>query len=113
MEQLLRGCYLLLIVWQAAWLGYLPEPAGPELGWLGLAVAAPLCLSLKGIWRADPKGINWASYLLIPYFLFGVTEAWSNATQRSAALLQLALVCTCLVLIGIINHRLTRAARAR
>jgi uncharacterized membrane protein len=113
MPALLRWSYLSLILWQAAWLGYLPQPWGPGFGWWALVLAAPLLLTLRGVWRTDPKGINWASYLLILYFLLGVSETWSSPDQRPAALLQLALVSVCLVAIGLINRRLTRAARSR
>jgi uncharacterized membrane protein len=113
MPGLLRWSYLSLIIWQAAWLGWLPAPNGPALGWWGLLVTAPLLLTLRGVWRTDPKGINWASYLLILFFLLGVSEAWSSPAQRPAALLQLLLVCSCLAAIGLINRRLTRAVRGR
>jgi uncharacterized membrane protein len=113
MPRLLRWCYVALFAWQAAWLGYLPEPYGPNLGWPGLLIAAPLLLALKGIWQTDPRGINWASYLLILYFLLGVSEAWSAPAQRAAALFQLLLVCFCLVLIGGINRSASRTSRHR
>lgn len=113
MTQLLRWAYFALIVWQATWLGYLPDPLGPGLGWLGLVASAPLLLCVRDVWKADPRGINWASYLLILYFLLGVSEAWSSPLQRGPALLQLALVCLCLFAIGVINRRLTRAVRSR
>jgi uncharacterized membrane protein len=111
MPTLLRWCYFLLLAWQALWLGYLPPPSGPGLGVWGLVATTPLLLPLRGVWRTDPRGINWASYLLILYFLLGVSEAWSNPGQRPAALLQLLLVCTCLTAIGVINRRLTRVLR--
>ena len=75
MPKLLRWCYLLLIAWQAIWLGYLSPPYGPGLGLWGVLVSTPLLLTLKGVWRTDHKGINWASYLLILYFVLGVSEA--------------------------------------
>ena len=111
MPGLLRWSYLGLIAWQAIWLGYLPEPLGPALGWIGLVITAPLLLTVGGIWQADARGINWASYLLILYFLLGVSEARSNPAQRIPALLQLVLVCTCLTTIGLINYRRRRMAR--
>ena len=113
MPTLLRWSYVLLIGWQVTWLGYLPTPSGPELGLWAALLSAPLLLAVRGVWRTDPKGINWASYLLIMYFLLGVAEAWASSGGRAAALLQLALVCVCLIAIGIINRRLTRAVRSR
>ena len=113
MSQLLRWCYLALIFWQIIWLGFLVTPHGPQLGWWSLMISAPLLLTLRGVWNTDPKGINWASYLLLFYFMLGVSEAWSSPDQRIAALTQLALVCTCLTTIILTNLRLKRALRGQ
>lgn len=111
MSHLLRWCYLALIVWQAAWLGYLPAPFGPALGIWGALTALPLALMLRGIWLTQPNGINWASYLLIFYFMLGVGEAWSNPGQQLAALVQVSLVCICFTAVVAINLERKRAAQ--
>lgn len=111
MESLLRGAYLALIAWQLIWHSLLPAPLGAGLIWVGLLAMAPLLLTLRGVLRVDHRGINWASYLLLPYFLVAVMEAWSNAPQQVPALVQLGLVCCCLACIGLINRRRSRRAR--
>ncbi len=111
MSHLLRWCYLALIAWQAVWLGYLPSPLGPALGLWGALTALPLALMLNGVWLTRPDSINWASYLLIFYFMLGVGEAWSNPGQRLPALAQLLLVCICFITIVAINLERKRALR--
>lgn len=108
MGLVLRGAYLALLAWQVAWHGLLPEPAGSESPVLALGAALPLLLPLRGVLRLRARGVTWASYLLILYLMVGVTESWSNPSQRAAALVQVGLVCVCLAAVVYFNRRQAR-----
>lgn len=109
MPLVLRSAYLALTAWQIIWFVLLPTPLGPRLAVLGLVAAAPLLLAMRTVMVLNRRGINWVSYLLIPYFLVGVMEAWSNPPQRMAAMVQITLTCACLAAIGLINRQRGRA----
>ena len=43
--------------------------------------------------KASDRGLAWGMFLMMIYFIIGVTETWSNAEQRIAAVVQTALAC--------------------
>ncbi len=110
---LLRTSYLALLAWQWVWHAIVPQPAGSRKIWLAALLTLPLLLTLRGVIRVETRSINWSSYLLLPYVLIGVMEAWSQADQRLVALVQTALVVVCGLSIGLINRQRSRARRSR
>jgi uncharacterized membrane protein len=105
MDLAVRLSYAANLAWQVAWHALLPRPMGSQLPWLALLALAPLLLPLAGVMRLQPRSITWASYLLLLYFVAGVTEAWSNPPQRLAALVQIVLACSCIALMDTFSHR--------
>ena len=51
----------------------------------------PLLLPLKGILQGRSRSMTLAAYLVVLYFIIGITEAWSNDLQRHAAAMQIVL----------------------
>ena len=43
--------------------------------------------------KARQSGLTWGMFLMMIYFIIGVTETWSNTEQRIAAAVQTALAC--------------------
>ncbi len=112
MPRFLRGAYLALTAWQLVWFALLPPPTGAQLPWLAAVAITPLLLTLRGVLALRPRTLGWIPYLLIPYFLVAVTEAWSNPPQRLPALVQLVLVTSCVVAIGSLNRSPTQRRKA-
>jgi uncharacterized membrane protein len=107
-SRLLRLSYLATAAWQIIWHGLLPPPLGARLPWLAVLALVPLLLPLRGLIALQTRAITWAAYLLLFYFTVAVMEAWSNPEQRLAALVQTALVTSCLVSIVLFNRRQAR-----
>jgi uncharacterized membrane protein len=102
---LLIGCYLGVFAWQFVWHGLLPAPHGNASWLLATLAALPLLLPAGGILRARRNGMVWGAFLLVIYFLAGVMEAWSNPPQRSAALVQIGLVCGYICAVMLLSRR--------
>lgn len=83
--------WLALMGWQIAWHGLLEPPLGNRSWILVLLATAPLLALTRGVWLARERSYFWAMFLVMLYFLVAVTEAWSNAEQRFAAIVQLLL----------------------
>lgn len=90
-RRLVQYSWLALLAWQITWHGLLPLPLGSRSWLLALLAAAPLALLTRGVWQARHRSYFWAMFLVMLYFMAGVTEAWSNADQRAAAMLQVFL----------------------
>lgn len=105
MSLAVRIAYVANLAWQIAWHALLPRPMGSQLPWLALLALAPLLLPLAGVMRLRPRSMTWASYLLLLYFVAGVTEAWSNPPQRLAALVQVVLACSCIAVMTAFSRR--------
>jgi len=102
---LLRSAYLALCAWQVVWHALLPAPLGARQVWLGLFALLPLLLPLRGLLHLQPRALPWAGFLLVPYFLIGVTETWSNPLQAGPAGVQLALSVACFGLIALVSRQ--------
>jgi uncharacterized membrane protein len=89
---LLKAAYIGLLVLQPAWHALLPSPHGTGSWILALVATIPLLLPLRGVLALSLRSLTWAGYLVMLYLVIGVMEAWSNPPQRTAALLQTALV---------------------
>jgi uncharacterized membrane protein len=89
---LARTSYAGLLVLQPLWHALLPPPAGTGSWTLAAVATLPLLLPLRGVWHGSLRAMTWAGYLVMLYLIIGVMEAWANPPQRTASLLQIALV---------------------
>ncbi|MDX1459512.1 MAG: DUF2069 domain-containing protein [Xanthomonadales bacterium] len=94
-----------LLTWQVIWHALLPPPMGSQSPPLALGLAVPLLLLTRPALRSDSRGRFWAMFLVMAYFMGGVTEAWSNPSQRIGALVQVGLCCAWFALMGRISRR--------
>lgn len=101
--QLTRASYLALLAWQPVWHLLLPQPHGSRNWIIALVATIPLLLPLTGVLRMRHRALVWAGYLVLLYFIVGVMEAWSNAPQRLAAVIQVML--SVLILVGVLKTR--------
>ncbi len=87
-----RWSLLGLAILQPIWFGWLQQPLHVP-AWLVVAVTlAPLLAVLPGVWKSRVRPLVIAGFILLPYFSFGVMEAWANPDARSLALVQVFLV---------------------
>jgi len=91
MKHFVSGLYCSLLAWQWVWHAVFPAPLGNARPWLALVASLPLLVLLPGVWSGRARAQIWAAYLVLPYFLVGVMEAWSNPAQRLPALVQAGL----------------------
>lgn len=77
--------------------------------------ALPLLLPLRGVLRGNLYTLQWASMLILLYFIEGVVRAWSDPSPLSAAMggleVVLSLVFYCCAIFYLRPAK--RAARAR
>lgn len=85
-QRLARGAYLALLGWQPLWLAVLPPPLGPRSLVLAAFATLPLLIPLAGVLAGRMRAMTWGGFLAVPYFVIGVTEAWSNPGMRLPAL---------------------------
>jgi uncharacterized membrane protein len=57
----------------------------PNGAWLGLGLMLPLLLPLPGLLRRTRRTYAWATLVLAPYVIYGVTEAVANPVARTSA----------------------------
>lgn len=89
--RLLSACWWLLAVLQLCWHALIPTPWGNS-NWIIAAVAVLPLLALApvALYRG-PRGQFWGMFLVMLYFVVGITEFWSSPAQRAAAAVQIAL----------------------
>jgi uncharacterized membrane protein len=86
-----------LVLLQPAWHAWLAPPANGQVG-LALALTLPpLLLPLLALRRGAKRALLWVGIISLGYFIHGVVAAWSVASVRVPALIEIAL---CVVLIG-------------
>ena len=90
---LLRLCWAGMVFWQLIWHAMLAEPGGSHNWILAVIAATPLMLLSGAVMKAGDRGLAWGMFLMMIYFIIGVTETWSNAEQRIAAAVQTGLAC--------------------
>jgi len=79
------GLFLLMMAWHT-----LLAPSNQFPTALLLIISAgPLLLPFKGLLNRNLKSCTWMSYLSLPYFIHGVTEAYVNQIQRPYALMEI------------------------
>ncbi|KXF81231.1 DUF2069 domain-containing protein [Enterovibrio coralii] len=83
--------YLSLIGWVFVWHAVISphphiSPYGVTIAWL-----IPLMLPLKGIITGKPYTHAWANFILMFYFLHGLTLLWVDEGERLLALVELVI----------------------
>lgn len=63
----------------------LRSTGGWAAAWLGLGLAAPVLLPLRGILRRDRRTYAWATLCVTPYVVYGITESVANPAARALA----------------------------
>lgn len=81
------GLFFLMMAWHTI---LSPSTQLPK-ALLLLISAGPLLLPFKGLLNRNLKSCTWMSYLSLPYFIHGVTEAYVNESLRPFALLEVLL----------------------
>ncbi|MDD2738219.1 MAG: DUF2069 domain-containing protein [Methylomonas lenta] len=79
------GLFLLLMAWHTL---IAPSNTFPT-ALLLMVTVGPLLLPFKGLLNKNLKSCTWMTYLSLPYFVHGVTEAYVNQSQRPYALLEI------------------------
>lgn len=87
----MQASYLGVLVWQILWLALLPQPTGPQNGWLAGAACVLLVLPLRGVLKASHRSMIFGGVILILYFTAGVTEFWTTPAHRWPASMQILL----------------------
>jgi uncharacterized membrane protein len=76
---------------------------------LWLMQIIPLCLALPGVWKRNARALQWLGFLVLFYFLNGVLQAFSAATQqRWLGALTLLLCLTLFTAVIVAIRRRTR-----
>ena len=104
-RHLARATWIGLILWQFTWLYLLPAPRGKENLTFALVMTVPLLIPLLGILRLRDRALIWGAYLALFASMLGMTELWSDATERPAAGLQLALAVAFLFFVARATRR--------
>ncbi|OAN18740.1 hypothetical protein A3K86_07720 [Photobacterium jeanii] len=81
--------HLTLILWIALWQGVLSPHPHLSNTVLTLMWVFPLLLPLKGILEAKPYTHAWANFVLMFYFLHGLTILWIEPNERWLAGIEL------------------------
>jgi uncharacterized membrane protein len=85
----------------------LQTAALPDGLWLGLLLLLPLLLPLPGLLRRTRRTYAWATLVLAPYIIYGLTELIANPAARpGAALILFASLASFVSLVGYL--RVTR-----
>jgi uncharacterized membrane protein len=79
------GLFLLMMAWHTL---IAPSNTFPT-ALLLIVTVGPLLLPFKGLLNKNLKSCTWMTYLSLPYFVHGVTEAYVNQSQRPYALLEI------------------------
>jgi uncharacterized membrane protein len=79
------GLFLLLMAWHT----FLAPSHKLPTALLLIISVGPLLLPFKGLLNRNLKSCTWMSYLSLPYFIHGVTEAYVNQSQRPYAMLEI------------------------
>ena len=97
------GLLLLLTLWFTV---LAPSSHLPVVVMLMMFVG-PLLFPLRGLLHGKPYTHAWTSMLTLLYFTHGVIEAWSNATERTYAMLEI--ICSVLLFLGSMLYARYRA----
>lgn len=78
------GLFFLLMAWQTV----VPTSKSLPTALSLLISVGPLLLPFKRFLHRNLKSCTWMTYLSLPYFMHGVTEAYANPESRGFALLE-------------------------
>jgi uncharacterized membrane protein len=81
--------HLSLIVWVALWQLVISQHPHLNSTAVGIAWAAPLLLPLWGIAKGKPYTHAWANFILMLYFLHGLTIVYIDNGERQLAIVEL------------------------
>ena len=80
-----------LVILQLVWHGWWAPPANGQIA-LALALTLPpLLLPLLALRRGAKRALLWVGIISLGYFCHGVVAAWSEATVRLPAIVEIAL----------------------
>ena len=100
-----RWIWLLLILLQPIWFGWLDPIGALGRGGSVLLMTVPLLLPARAIWRLNLRALVIGGMLLLGYFCIGVVEAWAAPAARIPALVQVALTSAYFVVLGQLRPR--------
>jgi uncharacterized membrane protein len=84
-------CHILLLSWMTIWFLALDTKADYSVVFIVLFYIAPLLLPLKGIIQAKPYTHAWACFIVLYYFLHGITVIYAEPDYLWYAIIELAL----------------------
>lgn len=83
--------HLGLLIWMIVWYFFLPMEAEYSFLFKFLIYILPLLLPLYGIVQGKPYTHAWASFIVLLYFLHGITVIYAEPTQMLYAIIELVL----------------------
>ena len=89
--------YLGLFGWVLTWYLALGAGEGYSLLFVSLFWFLPLALPARGILKGDPYTHAWANFVVLIYFMHGLTDIYANSSQWYFPLIEILLSCGMLV----------------
>ncbi len=83
--------YLLLCLWIVVWYLVLDAANNYSLVFVSLFWFAPLAFPAKGIIQGNPYTHAWANFIVMIYFMHGLTDIYANSAQWYYALIEIVL----------------------
>lgn len=80
-----------LLAWMIVWYFFLPITADYSVTFKILFYIMPLLLPLPGIIQGKPYTHAWASFIVLLYFLHGITVTYAEPSQMIYAIIELLL----------------------
>ncbi len=100
-RMLALGSHLALLLWVIIWHFFLTPQSDYSSFFIILMYVLPLLLPLYGVIKARPYTHAWASFIVLLYFLHGITVAYAVSEERWYAVIELVLAammfCGCSV----------------
>ncbi len=85
------GSHFALLAWMIVWYFFLPITADYSVTFKILFYILPLLLPLPGIIQGKPYTHAWASFIVLLYFLHGITVTYAEPSQMIYAIIELLL----------------------
>lgn len=107
--QIARHCarltWILLVLWQFAWLTLIPAPRGKENLAFALIMTVPMLIPLPGILALRDRALIWGAYLGLFAAMLSITELWTDVAERPAAGFHLLLAVAFLFFVASATRR--------
>jgi len=103
--------WALLVLLQLVWHAWLVPPQNMPMALLLAITVVPLLLPLFAI-RDVRRALLWVGILSLFYFCHGVSEAWSSASERWLAVVEIALTVLLIAALGAGVKRKTTGRKA-